>query len=392
MAKQCYYEILSVTKTATGDELKKAYRKLAMKYHPDKNPGDKAAEHKFKVLSEAYDVLRDEQKRAAYDRYGHAAFEQGGPGGGGGFEFGFGAGFADIFDEMFGDIMGRRGGRRGPARGQDIRYNMEITLEEAFFGKKASINVPSSISCDKCKGSGSKDGAAPSTCPTCRGAGKMRSQQGFFTVERVCPTCHGGGQVITDPCTKCGGAGRTRKEKSLDVTIPPGVEEGTRIRLAGEGEVGMNGAPPGDLYLFLAVAPHRIFQREGANLFMRMPIPMTTAVLGGEIEMPAIDGTSVKVHIQKGCQNGHRFRLKGKGMSVLRSTARGDMFLEAAIEVPVNLTDKQKKLLKDFEAESDQRTYSPESTSFLDKVKEFIGATVSAEVRAGDTSCDVRDW
>ena len=368
-AKQCFYEVLGVARGASGDDLKKAYRKLAMQHHPDKNPGDKAAEHKFKTLSEAYDVLRDEQKRAAYDRYGHAAFEQGGGGAGG-----FGSGFADIFDEMFGDIMGRRGGGgRGQARGQDTRYNMEITLEEAFFGKKASINVPSSLACDKCKGSGSKDGAAPSTCPSCRGAGKIRSQQGFFTVERTCPTCHGGGRVITDPCPKCGGAGRVRKEKSLEVTIPPGVEEGTRIRLAGEGEAGMHGAPPGDLYLFLAIAPHRMFQRDGANLYMRVPIGATTAALGGEIEVPTIDAARVKVQIPRGCQHGHRFRLKAKGMSVLRSAARGDMFLEAAIEVPVNLTDKQRQLLEEFENESSRSTHSPESTSFLGKVKEFLG-------------------
>ena len=371
MAKKDFYELLGVEKNASGEDLKKAYRKLAMKYHPDRNPGDEKAEQKFKDLSEAYDVLRDEQKRAAYDRYGHAAFEQGG-GGAGGFGFGGGGGFADIFDEMFGDIMGRRGGQRGPARGQDVRFNMEFTLEEAYHGKKASITVPSSISCEPCKGSGSKGGAAPSTCPTCRGAGRMRVQQGFFTVERTCPTCHGGGKVITDPCPTCGGSGRERKEKSLEVTIPPGVEEGTRIRLSGEGEVGMNSAPPGDLYIFLAIKPHRIFQRDGANLFMRLPIPMTTAALGGEMEVPTVDGGRVKVQITKGTQHGHRFRIKGKGMSVLRSAARGDMFLEAAVEVPVSLTDKQKKLLKEFEAESDSRTYSPESSSFLDKVKDFL--------------------
>ncbi len=371
MAKKDFYELLGVEKNASGEELKKAYRKLAMKYHPDRNPGDEKAEQKFKDLSEAYDVLRDEQKRAAYDRYGHAAFEQGG-GGAGGFGFGGGGGFADIFDEMFGDIMGRRGGQRGPARGQDVRFNMEITLEEAYHGKKASITVPSSISCEPCKGSGSKGGAAPSTCPTCKGAGRMRVQQGFFTVERTCPTCHGGGKVITDPCPKCGGSGRERKEKSLEVTIPPGVEEGTRIRLSGEGEAGMHSAPPGDLYIFLAIKPHRIFQRDGANLFMRLPIPMSTAALGGEMEVPTVDGGRVKVQITKGTQHGHRFRIKGKGMSVLRSAARGDMFLEAAVEVPVNLTDKQKKLLKEFEAESDSRTYSPESSSFLDKVKDFL--------------------
>ena len=379
--KQCYYEILGVAKTASGDDLKKSYRKLAMDFHPDRNPGNKEAEHKFKVLSEAYDILRDEQKRAAYDRYGHAAFEQGNGGGAGGFGFDFGAGFADIFDEMFGDMMGRRGGggRGGPARGQDLRYNMEITLEEAFNGKKASVTIPSSVACEKCKGSGAKDGAAPSTCPGCKGAGKIRSQQGFFTVERVCPTCHGGGKVITDPCPKCSGAGRTRKEKSLDVTSPPGVEEGTRIRLAGEGEAGMHGAPAGDLYIFLAITPHRMFQRDGANLFMRMPISMTAAVLGAEVEMPVIDGSKVKVQIPKGCQNGHRFRLKSKGMSVLRSTARGDMFLEAAIEVPVNLTDKQRKLMEEFEKDGEAATYSPECSSFLGKVKEFIAGAARAE-------------
>ena len=372
--KQCFYEVMGVVKTASADDLKKAYRKLAMQFHPDKNPDDKSAETKFKAVNEAYDVLRDEQKRAAYDRYGHAAFEQGG--GGGGFEAGFGAGFADIFDEMFGDIMGRRGGggRRGPARGQDTRFNMEITLEDAFHGKKATINVPSSLSCEKCKGSGSKDGAAPATCPSCKGAGRIRAQQGFFTVERTCPTCQGGGQVISDPCDKCRGTGRTRKDKNLEITIPPGVEEGTRIRLAGEGEAGMHGAPPGDLYLFLSIAAHRMFQREGANLFMRVPISMTVAALGGKLEVPAIDGSKIEVQIPKGCQHGHRFRLKSKGMSVLRSAARGDMFLEAAIEVPVNLTDKQKKLLEEFDKEGDCATCHPESTGFIRKVKEFLGA------------------
>ncbi len=373
MAKRCYYEVLECVKTASGEDLKKSFRKLAMKFHPDKNPGDHTSETKFKEINEAYDILRDEQKRAAYDRHGHAAFEQGGGGGAGDFGFGFGAGFADIFDEMFGDMMGRgRRDGRGSGRGQDLRYNMEITLEEAFGGKKAKITVPSSITCDACKGSGGKNGAAPAGCPTCKGAGKVRSQQGFFTVERTCPMCQGAGQVISDPCPKCNGAGRQRKEKQLEVTIPPGVEEGTRIRLAGEGEAGVHGASAGDLYIFLAIAPHRMFQRDGANLGMRMPIPMTTAALGGEVEVPSIDGTKVKVSIPKGCQHGHRFRLKGKGMSVLRSAARGDMFLEAAVEVPVSLTDKQKKLLEEFAKESDERTYSPESTSFFDKVKEFI--------------------
>jgi len=372
MAKQDYYVLLGVSREATLEEIKKAYRKLAMQHHPDRNPGDKAAETKFKEANEAYDVLKDEQKRAAYDRFGHAAFEQGMGGGGGGGGFDFGAGFADIFDEMFGEMMGGRRSRGGPQRGADLRYNMEITLEEAFHGKKAKITVPSSVSCESCKGTGGKDGAAPKTCSTCRGAGKVRSQQGFFTIERPCPTCQGAGRVISDPCPKCRGAGRTRKDKALEVTVPPGVEEGTRIRLAGEGEAGGPGAPPGDLYIFLAIAAHRMFQRDGANLFMRMPIAMTTAALGGDLEVPSIDGGAIKVTIPKGCQNGHRFRLRGKGMTVLRSTARGDLFLEAAVEVPVNLTDKQKKLLQEFEAESDQRTYSPETHGFFDRIKEFV--------------------
>ena len=374
MAKQDYYELLGVAKTAALDDIKKAYRKLAMQYHPDRNPGDKAAENKFKEINEAYGVLQDEQKRAAYDRFGHAAFEQG-AGGGQGFGFDFAGGFADIFDEMFGDMMGGGRGRgrgRGQARGADVRFNMEISLEEAFAGKKAKITVPSSITCEPCKGSGSKGGAAPKTCSTCRGAGKVRSQQGFFTIERPCPVCHGAGQVITDPCPSCRGSGRTRKDKQLEVTVPPGVEEGTRIRLAGEGEAGGPGTSPGDLYIFLAVQPHRLFQRDGANLYMRMPIAMTTAALGGEVDVPTIDGKPITVEIPKGCQNGHRFRLKSKGMTVLRSTARGDMFLEAAVEVPVNLTDKQKKLLREFEADSDQRTYSPETQGFFDRIKEFI--------------------
>ncbi len=373
MAKRDFYDVLGVKKGVSGDELKTAYRKLAMKYHPDKNPDDKDAEQKFKDINEAYEVLKDEQKRAAYDQFGHAAFEQGGPrAGGGGFDFG--GGFADIFDEMFGDIMGGRRGSRGraQARGQDLRYNMDVTLEDAFHGKKATITVPSSATCESCNGTGGKDGAAPDTCSSCNGAGKVRSQQGFFTVERTCPSCGGAGKVITDPCHDCRGSGRVRKDKTLEVTIPPGVEDGTRIRLAGEGEAGMHGSPPGDLYIFLSVKPHRLFQRDGANLYMRAPLSMTTAALGGEIEVPTIEGGKVRVSIPHGCQNGHQFRLRGKGMNVLRSTARGDMFLEAAIEVPVNLTTKQKDLLREFEQDSDQKTYSPEAHGFFNKVKAFF--------------------
>lgn len=373
MAKRDFYEVLGVNKNASGDELKKSYRKLAMQYHPDRNQGDQKAEQKFKELNEAYEVLKDEQKRAAYDQYGHAAFENsGGPrAGAGGFDFG--GGFADIFDEMFGDIMGRRGGGgRAQTRGQDLRYNMEVSLEDAFHGKKATITVPSSVVCGSCDGTGGKDGAQPETCGTCGGAGKVRSQQGFFTVERTCPGCGGAGRVIKDPCTTCRGTGRERKDKTLEVTIPPGVEDGTRIRLAGEGEAGLNGAPAGDLYIFLGLKPHRLFQRDGANVYMRVPIAMTTAALGGEVEVPTIEGRKVRVTIPQGCQNGHQFRLRGKGMHVLRSTARGDMFLEAAIEVPVNLTTNQKELLREFEKDSDQKTYSPETQGFFDKIKDFF--------------------
>jgi molecular chaperone DnaJ len=372
MSKRDFYDVLGVQKGSSGDELKKAYRKLAMKYHPDRNPGDEKAEHNFKELNESYEVLKDEQKRAAYDQYGHAAFEQsGGPRGGGGF----GGGFSDIFDEMFGDVMGgRRGGGRGraQARGQDVRFNMDVSLEDAYHGKKATITIPSSASCGSCKGTGGKDGASPDTCGTCGGDGKVRSQQGFFTVERACPSCGGAGRVIKDPCRECRGAGRVRKDKTLEVTIPPGVEDGTRIRLSGEGETGMNGAPAGDLYIFLSVTPHRLFQRDGSNLYMRAPISMTAAALGGDIEVPTIEGGKVRVSIPKGCQNGHQFRLRGKGMNVLRSTARGDMLLETSVEVPVNLTSKQKELLRAFEEESDEKTFSPEAHGFLNKVKTFF--------------------
>jgi molecular chaperone DnaJ len=375
MSKQDYYELLGVEKGATPDEIKKAYRKMAMQYHPDRNPGDASAEQKFKEINEAYDVLKDEQKRAAYDRFGHAAFEQGGGHGPGGFGGGFGGGgFADIFDEMFGEFMG--GGRRGgqsQARGADLRYNMEISLEDAFGGRTTTVTIPSSAQCDDCKGTGGKDGSQPTTCGTCKGAGKVRAQQGFFTIERTCPSCQGMGRVIKDPCRSCGGTGRTRKEKTLSVTIPAGVEEGTRIRLAGEGEAGMRGAPAGDLYIFLSIRAHRIFQRDGANIFCRVPIPMTTAALGGSIEVPTIDGAKAKVTIPEGTQSGHQFRLRGKGMSVLRSPSRGDMFIQAVVETPVNLTKRQTELLKEFEKASEgaDSKHSPESHGFFAKVKEF---------------------
>jgi molecular chaperone DnaJ len=376
MSKRDYYEVLGAERGASADELKKAYRKLAMQYHPDRNPDNPDAADKFKELNEAYDVLKDEQKRAAYDRFGHAAFENGmggGRGPGGGFsDFGGGGGFSDLFEEMFGDFMG--GGRRGQAtgRGSDLRFNMDISLEDAFAGKSTTITVPSSAPCDACKGSGSKDGAQPTTCGTCHGHGKVRAQQGFFTIERTCPTCQGQGRVIKDPCRVCGGQGKVRKDKTLQVTIPAGVEEGTRIRLAGEGEAGTRGAPSGDLYIFLSIKPHRLFQRDGANIYCRVPIPMTTAALGGAIDVPTIEGAMTKVTIPPGTQSGNQFRLKSKGMSVLRSPARGDMFIQAMIETPVNLTDRQKELLKEFETAGDKDTkHNPESEGFFAKVKEL---------------------
>jgi len=370
MSKRDYYETLGIAKGASAEDIKKAYRKLAMQFHPDRNPGDSSADEKFREVNEAYDVLKDEQKRAAYDRFGHAAFEQG-RGGGGAGDFHFGAGFADIFDEMFGEFMG--GGRRGgggAARGSDLRYNMEITLEEAFAGKSVEIQVPSSIACDACSGSGGAGGSQPVECTTCRGMGKVRATQGFFTIERTCPTCHGAGRMIKTPCRSCGGTGRQKRDKTLSVTIPAGVEDGTRIRLAGEGEPGMRGAPSGDLYIFLSVQPHRLFQREGANIHCQVPLTMVTAALGGSIEVPTVDGARARVSIPAGTQSGHQFRLRGKGMSVLRSPARGDMFVEAVVETPVNLSKRQEELLREFEGEGGGET-SPQSTGFFAKVKEL---------------------
>jgi molecular chaperone DnaJ len=378
MAKQDYYSTLGVAKDADLDALKKAYRKLAMQYHPDRNHGDAAAEQKFKEVSEAYDVLKDEQKRAAYDRFGHAAFENGGGfrgngAGAAGFDFNA-SGFADIFDEMFGEFMGGRRGSQSHARGSDLRYNMEITLEEAFAGKQATIRVPGTEQCGSCNGTGGEKGTQPVNCPTCRGHGKVRATQGFFTIERTCQSCSGTGKVIEKPCASCHGQGRVAKDKTLQVTIPPGVEDGTRIRLAGEGEAGLRSAPSGDLYIFLGLKPHRLFQRDGANVHCRVPISMATAALGGGIEIPSIDGSRAKVQIPAGTQTGQQFRLKGKGMSVLRSNARGDMYAEIVVETPVNLTKKQKDLLEQFENEGKKgASHSPEADSFFARVKEFFG-------------------
>lgn len=375
MAKKDYYEILGVAKTASADDLKKAYRKLAMKYHPDRNQGDKTAEAKFREISEAYDALKDDQKRAAYDRYGHAAFDQqnqaGGRSGAGGFGFDFSGSFADIFDEMFSGMGGGQGQAEANLRGSDIRYNHEITLEEAFKGTTAKIKFVCANTCDTCKGSGAESGSSPVNCTMCHGRGRVRAQQGFFTIERTCSHCHGVGQIIEKPCRSCNSSGRTRREKTLEVKIPAGVDDGTRIRVGGAGEAGMRGGPAGDLYVFISVRPHRLFKREGNDIHCRIPITMSTAALGGEIEVPTIDGSRAKVKIPSGTQSGHQFRLKFKGMQLMRSSARGDMYLEAAVETPVNLTKRQRELLEEFEKETKHETTNPESDGFFKKVKEF---------------------
>jgi molecular chaperone DnaJ len=372
MAKRDFYEVLGVAKGADDAALKAAYRKLAKQFHPDVNTHDPQAEHKFKEASEAYEILKDPQKRAAYDQFGHAAFNGGGGMGGfGGFDPG--SAFSDIFDDLFGDLTGRaRGGRgHGAGRGSDLRYNMSITLGEAFKGKQAEIRVASSVMCEKCHGSGAEPGTSPVTCQTCRGHGRVRAAQGFFTIERTCPQCQGRGQTIKDPCTTCAGGGRVQKERTLAVNVPPGVEDGTRIRLTGEGEAGLRAGPPGDLYIFLSVKPHDIFERDGAHLHARVPVSLATAALGGEVEVPTLDGSKAKIKIPEGTQSGRQFRLRGKGMPVLRSTTHGDLFIEVFAETPVNLSRKQKDLLKQFEAESNERT-SPETTSFIDKLKSPI--------------------
>lgn len=370
MAKPDFYETLGVSRSADEKELKSAFRKLAMKYHPDRNPGDHEAERKFKEIGEAYEFLKDPQKRAAYDRFGHAAFEQsgGGPGGMGG---GMG-GFSDIFEDIFGEMMGGRSRRSGGReRGADLRYNMEITLEEAFSGKTAQIRVPTSVTCDECSGSGAKPGSKPTTCATCGGNGRVRAAQGFFSIERTCPTCHGRGQTISDPCTKCGGQGRVVEERSLSVNIPAGIEDGTRIRLAGEGEAGLRGGPSGDLYIFLSVKPHAFFQREGADLFCTVPISMTTAALGGKFEISTMDGTKSRVTVAEGTQQGREMRLRGKGMPLLRSSQFGDLYVRIAIETPQNLSKRQRELLTEFQALSSQEN-SPESAGFFSRMKGFF--------------------
>ena len=379
MAKRDYYEVLGAKKGASAEELKKAYRTKAKELHPDRNSDNPNAEAQFKEVNEAYDVLKDADKKAAYDRYGHAAFEGGMGGGGqrGGFGGGgqgdFGSAFSDVFEDLFGDFMGRGGGGGGgrsrAQRGSDLRYNLRVSLEEAYAGVPKTINVPTSIACDSCRGTGAEGGSEPTTCPTCSGMGKVRAQQGFFTVERTCPTCNGAGQIVKNPCKSCHGHGRIEKERALSVNIPAGVETGTRIRLAGEGEAGLRGGPTGDLYIFIEVKEHPIFQRDSAHLFCRVPISFATAALGGEVEVPTIDGGKARVKVPAGSQTGKQMRLRAKGMPALRGGSVGDMLLELSVETPVNLTSRQKELLREFEALSEDN--NPEGRSFFSKVKGF---------------------
>jgi molecular chaperone DnaJ len=376
MAKRDYYDVLGIKRGATDAEIKSSFRRLAKELHPDRNPDDASSEQKFKEINEAYEVLKDGQKRAAYDQFGHAAFEGGrGPGGPGGFGPDFSSSMSDIFDDLFGEFMGGRrgGGRQGATRerGADLRYNMEITLHEAFTGKQAQIRVPTSVTCETCSGSGARAGSRPTTCATCGGQGKVRASQGFFTIERTCPSCQGRGETIDDPCPDCRGHGRQTKERTLAVSIPSGVEDGTRIRLAGEGEAGQRGGPTGDLYIFLSVKPHEFFQRDGADIFCRVPISMTTAALGGNVDVPTVDGNRVRMPVPSGTENGKQFRLKSKGMPVLRSKVQGDMYIQVEVETPKNLTRKQRELLEEFERESNKET-NPASSGFFARVKEFF--------------------
>ena len=374
MSKRDYYDVLGLKKGASAAEIKKAYRSKAKELHPDRNADNPKAEEQFKEANEAYEVLKDDDKKAAYDRYGHAAFE-GGMGGGprpGGGQGDFASAFSDVFDDLFGDFMGGQrggGGRQRASRGSDLRYNLRVTLEDAFSGMQKTIQVPTSVQCDDCSGSGAEGGAEPTTCPTCSGMGKVRATQGFFTVERTCPTCSGIGQTIKNPCKSCGGAGRVNKDRALSVNIPKGVETGTRIRLAGEGEAGLRGGPPGDLYIFIEVAEHELFERDGAHLHCRVPVSMTVAAMGGNIEVPTIDGGRSRVSIPQGSQSGRQMRLRSKGMPALRGGGQGDMFIELAVETPVNLTARQKELLREFEELSEDN--NPESKSFFKSVKGF---------------------
>ena len=371
MSKRDYYEVLGVDKSAGEREIKKAYKKLAMKYHPDRTQGDKGLEDKFKEIQEAYEILSDSQKRAAYDQYGHAGVDPNRGGGG----FGGGADFGDIFGDVFGDIFGGgRGGRQSRARqGSDLRYNLELTLEEAVRGKSVDIRVPTLVECEVCDGSGAKKGSSPKTCPTCHGNGQVQMRQGFFAVQQTCPTCSGKGKIIEDPCNSCHGHGRKEKTKALNVKIPAGVDTGDRIRLSGEGEAGENGAPPGDLYVQVHVREHDIFKRDGNNLYCEVPLSFTTAALGGELEVPTLDG-KVKLKISPETQTGRMFRLRGKGVKSVRSGAMGDLMCKVVVETPVNLSSRQKELLQELEESMGKASskHSPKAQGFFDGVKKFF--------------------
>jgi len=370
MADRDLYEILGIQRNASDEEIKKSYRKLAMKHHPDRNKGDKEAEKKFKEATAAYEALKDPERRAAYDQYGHDAFRQGGMGGAQGFGD-FAGGFSDIFEEFFGGGFGNTSRQRGPSRGSDLRYNMSISLQEAFVGKKTQIRIPSYAGCDLCAATGSADKSGPSICSSCNGHGKVRSTSGFFSIERPCPTCAGEGSTIKNPCLKCSGTGQTKKQKTISVSIPAGVDTGTRIRISGEGELGQRGAGNGDLYIFIEVQKDKLFEREEENIFCQIPISVTVAILGGDVEVPTIDGKKARLNIPSGTQSETQFRLKGKGMRILRQNRRGDMYVETNVEIPVNLTSKQKSILREFEQEGGtSRSHSPKSQSFFKKIKE----------------------
>jgi len=375
MAKRDLYEVLGVNRDASEDELKKAYRKLAMKYHPDRNPDNKEAEEKFKEVKEAYEILTDANKRAAYDRYGHDGInpQMGGGGGGQGFE-----GFADAFGDIFGDIFGGGGGGRGRSnvyRGADLRYNLEITLEEAARGAEKTIRIPAQEECGTCHGSGAKPGTQPKTCPTCGGAGQVRIQQGFFSIQQTCPKCHGSGRIIPEPCTACGGAGRVKRQKTLEVKIPAGIDDGMRLRHGGQGEPGVNGGPAGDLYVEIHIKQHPVFQRDGDDLHCEMPISFTTAALGGEIEIPTLDGAA-NIRIPPETQSAKVFRLRGKGIRNVRTHAPGDLMVHVIVETPVKLTERQKELLREFGdiASSNAERHNPKAKSWMDKVKDFFSS------------------
>ena len=379
MSKRDFYEILGVNKDASDDEIKKAYRKLAMKYHPDRNPDNPKAEEHFKEAKEAYEILSDASKRAAYDQYGHAGVDpQAGMGAGGFGAGGFSGGFADAFGDIFGDIFGGggggRGGRSNVYRGADLRYNLEVSLEEAARGTETKIRIPTMAECETCHGTGAKAGTKPETCGTCGGHGQVRMQQGFFSIQQACPKCHGSGKIIANPCGTCSGTGRIKQYKTLAVKIPAGVDEGDRIRLSGEGEAGVNGGPPGDLYVVIQIRPHSVFQRDHNDLHCEMPISFTTAALGGEIEIPTLDGHA-KIKIPAETQSGKVFRLRGKGIKGVRSSTHGDLLCHMVVETPVNLTERQRELLRELDAlnKEDSARHNPRAKSWMDKVKEFFG-------------------